>query len=186
MGKGLLSLPGGKSTYTPLFGTLRKRLWEDFAHIVQTSANHSNFKQICKQQVCGHLSNCKQRVAVTKCHAKYLYVFLLIIAALQQVRQWHREEGKVHGETLGDADRRWESVLGNQRERGHVNCVPSGKSLLLVLGSYRRRGGGAALEEESNDFQDTVKRKSNLREFVRHLCSKTPGTVTSRNLIWLS
>lgn len=81
----------------------------------------------------------------------------MIIAALQQVRQGHGEEGKVHGDTLADADRRLESVLGNQRERGHINCVPSGKSLLLVLGSYRRRGGGGVLEEESNDFRDTVK-----------------------------
>lgn len=95
-----------------------------------------------------------------------MYIFLLIslqppacrgfviIAALRQVRQWHREEGKVHGDTLGDAIRRF---LGNQRQRGHVDCVPSGKPLLLVLGSYRGRGGGGALEEKSNSFQDIVK-----------------------------
>lgn len=171
VGKGQLSLPVGKSTHTPSFGTLRKRLWEDFEHIVQTSAStvYCKFNPICEWQICWNLHNCKQTVAVTKCHAEYLYIFLLIfhqplscsrfviIAGLQQVRPWHREEGKVHGDTLGDADRRLESVLGNQRERGHINCVPSGKSLLLVLGSYRRRGGGGVLEEESNDFRDTVK-----------------------------
>lgn len=95
-----------------------------------------------------------------------MYIFLLIslkplarsgfviITALQQVRQWHRQEGKVHGDTMGDAVRRF---FWNQRQRGHVDCVPSGKPLLLVLGSYRRRGGGGALEEKSNGFQDTVK-----------------------------
>lgn len=171
VGKGQLSLPVGKSTHTPSFGTLRKRLWEDFEHVVQTSASPVDFKcnHIHEWQVRWNLYNWKQGVAVTKCHAQYLYIFLLIshqppscsrfgiIAALQQVRQWHREEGKVHGDTLADADGRLGSVLGNQRERGHVNCVPSGKSLLLALGSYRRRGGGGVLEEESNGFRDTVK-----------------------------
>lgn len=76
-------------------------------------------------------------------------LFVIITAVLRQVRQWHREEGEVHGDALGHTVLRWESVLGFQGERGHIDRVPPGKSLPLVgLGSYRawRRGVGA-LEE---------------------------------------
>lgn len=74
---------------------------------------------------------------------------IITVSVLRQVRQGHREEGEVHGDALGHAVLRWESVLGFQGERGHVDRVPPGKSLLLVgLGSYRaRRRGVGALEE---------------------------------------
>lgn len=156
-----------KAHTLPDLGHSEKDFWTYCTDICKTWC--TKFNQVCRSQACGYLYNWEQRVEVTLRHLEYLYIFLLIslqplacggfviIAASQQVRQWHREEGKIHGDTLGDAVRRWESVLRNQREREHIDRVPSGKSLLLALGSYRRRGGGRALEEDSNYFQDTTK-----------------------------
>lgn len=74
---------------------------------------------------------------------------IITVTVLQQVRQGHREEGEVHGDTLGRTVQRRDSVLWVQGKRRHVDRVPPGKSLLLVgLGSYRaRRRGVGALEE---------------------------------------
>lgn len=76
-------------------------------------------------------------------------LFAIITVTVLQVRQGHREEGEVHGDPLGDVVHTWGSVLGFQGERGHINRVSPGKSLLLVgLGSYRAQTRSVGALEE--------------------------------------
>lgn len=121
----------------------------------------------------------------------FRYVFLMIsihplacslfviitVTVVQQVRQGHREEGEVHGDPLGRTVHGWDYVLGVQGERGHVDWVPPGKSLLLVgLESYKaRRRGVGALEEGMGRECGCPRVKINVWESFAKLYTLTLG-----------